>query len=115
GSVTIVRAEPQRIEIDATLERPGLVILADLFDPGWHLTIDGTPAPIWRTNRMMRGAFVPAGHHPMVYTYRSGASGAGALASRAGLIVLVGLIVRSARGIDSGKSRPPIRAREGPE
>ena len=60
GSVTIVRADPQRIEIRADFQRPGLVILADLFDPGWHLTIDGTPAAIWRTNRMMRGAFVPA-------------------------------------------------------
>ena len=68
------------------------MVLADLFDPGWHLTIDGTPAPIWRTNRMMRGAFVPAGGHTLVYTYRSDAFRVGAVVSMAGLIVLGGLV-----------------------
>ena len=98
GSVAIERAEPQRIEIRATLERPGLVILSDLFDPGWHLTIDGSPAPIWRTNRMMRGAFVPEGSHTLVYAYRSDAFRLGAIVSMAGLVVLGGLVFRAARG-----------------
>jgi hypothetical protein len=107
GSVAIVRAESQRIEIRAALERPGLVILADLFDPGWHLTIDGAPASIWRTNRMMRGAFVPAGEHRLVYTYRPGAFRRGALVSLAGLIGLIGLIGRASGGGDVRAHRPP--------
>ncbi len=102
GLVAIERAEPQRIEIRATLERPGLVILSDLFDPGWHLTIDGSPAPIWRTNRMMRGAFVPGGSHTLVYVYRSDAFRLGAMVSMAGLVVLGGLVFRAAR---SGEGR----------
>jgi hypothetical protein len=98
GSVTIVRAEPQRVEMHATLEAQGLVILADVFDPGWHLTIDGAAAPIWRTNRMMRGAFVPSGGHTLVYKYRSTTFQDGALISLAGLIVLIGLVIRAVRG-----------------
>ncbi len=90
GSVTIVRVESQRVEMRATMERPGLVILADVFDPDWHLTIDGTPAPIWRTNRMMRGAFVPAGGHTLIYTYRSTAIRDGAALSLVGLAALFG-------------------------
>src|SRR5207302_10686953 len=38
-SVAVVRYEPQRVELRATLDRPGLVILADTDYPGWHLTI----------------------------------------------------------------------------
>ena len=79
------------------------MILSDLFDPGWHLTIDGTPAPIWRTNRMMRGAFVPAGSHTLVYTYRSDAFRVGAVVSMAGLIVLGGLVFRAA--VTDGRTR----------
>ncbi len=31
----ITRYEPQRVELDVDLQRPGLVILADIFYPGW--------------------------------------------------------------------------------
>jgi hypothetical protein len=67
--VRIVKYEPQRIEIEADLADPGLVVLADVHYPGWELTLDGTPATIYRTNRMMRGAAVPRGKHLLVYTY----------------------------------------------
>ena len=107
GSSTITRADPQRIEIRATLERPGLVILADLFDHGWHLTIDGRPAPIWRTNRMMRGALVPAGDHTLVYTYRSDAFRLGAVVSLAGVIALVGGSSERPGSGDARTDRPP--------
>jgi hypothetical protein len=69
-AVNFVSYEPQRVEIDAVLEDAGLVILADIYYPGWHLTIDGQEAPIYRANRIMRGAAVPAGRHRLVYTYR---------------------------------------------
>jgi hypothetical protein len=97
GSATIVRSDPLRVEIRAELRQPGLVILADVLDPGWRLTIDGKPAPIWRTNRMMRGAFVPAGGHTMVYAYRPDAFRIGALLSLIGVLVLAVLVFRAAR------------------
>ncbi len=40
-----------------------MVILADVYYPGWELTIDGKPAPIYPVNRLMRGAAVTAGTH----------------------------------------------------
>ena len=90
-SVAIIQYEPQRIELRATLDQPGLVILADAYYPGWHLTIDGRPAPILRANRMMRGAAVPAGRHTLVYTYDPLSFRLGAIASISGLIALLGL------------------------
>ncbi len=71
-SVAVIKHEPQRVELRASLDRPGLVILADTYYPGWRLTIDGMPAPIFRANRMMRGAAMPAGEHTLVYTYEPG-------------------------------------------
>jgi hypothetical protein len=91
-SVTITRDEPQRVELVVELKRPGLVILADTFDPGWSLTIDGAPAPIFRTNRLMRGAAVKAGKHTLVYTYNPASFGIGAGLSLAGLMALIALV-----------------------
>jgi hypothetical protein len=84
--VAITRYEPQRVDLDVQLERGGLVILADAFDPGWSLTIDDTPAPIYRTNRLMRGAAVAAGRHTLVYTYAP-------LSFRVGGAVSIGAVV----------------------
>ena len=49
------------MELTAHLSEPGLVVLADVFYPGWRLSIDGKEAEILRVNRMMRGAAVEAG------------------------------------------------------
>ena len=70
-SVTVVESEsnPQRVVLEANLARPGLVILADVFYPGWTLTVDNKPSTILRANRAMRGAAVEAGKHRLVYTY----------------------------------------------
>ena len=91
GSVAITRSDPQRVELEADLQRPGLVILADAFYPGWHLTIDGVSAPIWRANRMMRGTLVPAGRHQLIYTYDPESFRVGGMVSLGGLVVLGGL------------------------
>jgi uncharacterized membrane protein YfhO len=58
--VAIVEVQPQRVILKARLDRPGLVILADSYYPGWQLAIDGQAATIYRANRLMRGAAVPA-------------------------------------------------------
>jgi hypothetical protein len=68
-AVTVTRYEPQRVELEARLQRPGIVVLADVYYPGWTLEIDGKPAEILRTNRLMRGAAVTAGTHRLVYAY----------------------------------------------
>ena len=36
---------PTRVVLDARRETPGLIVLADVFDPGWRLFIDGVAQP----------------------------------------------------------------------
>jgi hypothetical protein len=90
-TVRITTYEPQRVELDASLDSPGLVILADVVYPGWHLTIDGAEAPIYPVNLLMRGAVVPRGRHRLVYTYRPASFYLGRWVSVAGLVVFVAL------------------------
>jgi hypothetical protein len=96
-SVTITGYKPQHVELVAELKRPGLVILADSYDPGWSLTIDGAPAPIFRTNRLMRGAAVKAGRHTLAYTYNPASFRLGAGMSIAGLLALIALVYRATK------------------
>jgi len=86
-SVSISYPSPQRATLEVTLESPGLVVLSDVYYPGWQLTIDDKPAPIYRVNVMMRGAIVPAGPHRLVYTFAPRSFQVGLIGSIAGLAV----------------------------
>ena len=80
--------KPHEVALDVALEQPCLLILADTYAPGWHLTIDGAPAPIHRANLMMRSAAVAAGRHHLVFRYEPPAFRIGIALSGAGLAVL---------------------------
>jgi hypothetical protein len=101
--VAIVRDEPTHVELTATLERPGLVILADTYYPGWALTIDGQPAPVLRVNRLMRGAAVKPGRHRIVYRYEPRSLWAGLSFSLIGL-ACCGLLVWHGGRLASGRA-----------
>lgn len=98
-----VRCEgPTRVVLEARLNRPGIIVLADIIDAGWRLVIDGSPSPVLRTNLLMRGAAVTAGTHTLVYTYEPASVRVGIGVSAAGLITLFGLTLWA-------RSRPVAR------
>lgn len=83
------RYEPQHVELDVNMVHPGILVLADVYYPGWQLTIDGKPAEILRVNRVMRGAAVPSGKHHLVYRFDPQSFRVGKILSGLGLFVFV--------------------------
>jgi hypothetical protein len=74
-SCSVVDVNPERVEIEAELERPGLVVLGDQYDPGWHVEVQtagqaSRPARVLQTDRVLRGVWLPPGRHRLIYTYR---------------------------------------------
>lgn len=88
SAVTIVRDDPQVVEIEAALVAPGLVVLADTFYSGWTATVDGAPVPILATNHLFRGVPAPAGKHRIRFTYRPWSLALGAALSALTLLAL---------------------------
>ena len=93
ASCQIVADQPQRVEIDADMKQPGLLVVNDLFYPGWYAEVtsaDGrrTQVPILRTNRIMRGVVLPAGKHRVAFVYRPPLFYAGAAMSVAAWLAL---------------------------
>jgi hypothetical protein len=91
-SCRVVVAEPQRVVVDARLQQPGLLVVSDLFYPGWTAEVasaDGTrtQVPILRTNRIMRGVVLPAGTHRIAFVYQPLSFYAGALVSVAAWLI----------------------------
>ena len=62
-----------RVDVEARLASPGLLVLSNQYDPGWSVTVtsDGSrwQAELVRTNAVMQGVFLPAGTHRLVFQY----------------------------------------------
>lgn len=70
----------------------GFLVLAQVWYPGWELTIDGAPAPLWRTNHALLGTVVPGGQHRVELVMTSPALGFGALLAGAALLGCVAVL-----------------------
>ncbi len=108
-TVKVSYPSPQRVELEAKLESPGIVVLADVYYPGWKLTIDDQPAPIYKVNRLMRGAAVGQGSHRLVYTYEPRSFQIGGIFTLAGLAAPALLAVYFGR--KATKRESPLKKR----
>jgi hypothetical protein len=104
-SCQITTYEPNQIVIEATLTQPGLVVLSDAWFPGWEATVQSSgewnkqPATIHRTNRVLRGVFLPSGQHTIEMHYRPASFTRGAIISGAswGVLAILGLLLATPR------------------
>jgi len=69
GEVAIRSETPTQITVALEMETPGLVVLSDLWDPGWRAYLNGRPVPILRANHAVRGVVVPAGSAALEFRY----------------------------------------------
>jgi hypothetical protein len=51
------------------MKSPGVAVLSASFDPGWRLTVDGSPGSSFVAAPALIATTLPAGTHRIVYTY----------------------------------------------
>lgn len=69
ATVRITGHEDQRVTVAVETEAMGYLRLADPYDPGWRVTVDGEPAPLLVADHYLRAVPVPAGRHEVVFTF----------------------------------------------
>jgi len=60
---------PEAVRVRVQLATPGLLVLSDLYYPGWRATVDGVRAPILRADYVLRAVALPAGEHEVTFVY----------------------------------------------
>jgi Bacterial membrane protein YfhO len=93
GSLIWLERRPDRQRLETTSSGPGLLVLADAYDPGWRASLDGAPVPVLRTNVAFRGVAVPEGRHSVDLVYRPRSAVWGLALSVAALVVTAVLFV----------------------
>ena len=90
SAVRWVLREPARLQLDVDLPAGGLLVLGEVYYPGWRATIDGRPVPTLRADLALRAVVVPAGPHRVEMLYRPWTVPVGAVVS---LLALAGALV----------------------
>jgi len=67
--VDIVEYTPTRISLQADMVANGLLVLSDIYYPGWQARVDGQPVPIYRADYLLRAVPVEAGQHRVEVYY----------------------------------------------
>ena len=86
---------PEKVSADVDSDAAGILVLADLFYPGWKASVDGKPRPILRADGWLRAVPLPPGPHRVEFVYRPMSFYAGSVISAAALAVTALLFLRA--------------------
>ena len=62
GRAEITDYEPDRVEVTAEARGEGLLVLGDIYYPGWKASVDGDDVPIERVDYLLRGVRIEPGN-----------------------------------------------------
>jgi hypothetical protein len=71
GTAELTRFEPNRLALQVSASRPSLLVLGEVYYPGWKAWLDGGPVPLASGDYVLRIAPVPAGEHTVELRFRS--------------------------------------------
>lgn len=69
SEITLRAARPNHLRFETTTSAQQLLVISQIYYPGWHVTIDGQPAELLPVNAIQQGVVVPAGEHTVELTF----------------------------------------------
>jgi hypothetical protein len=93
GTATTTRYRNLSVDLTAQMDRPGWLVLGDVNYPGWQVTVDGRPAPLYTAYYVLRAVPLPAGAHTVRFEFRPGSVLLGGAISGAALLAALGVLV----------------------
>jgi hypothetical protein len=94
GSAYIAAYRSNKVTVETDASSPKLLFLSDVYDAGWHATVDGKKSPVYRADYDFRAVAVPAGKHTVEFRYHSDEFRWGIMLSIVGVVGLFYLVKR---------------------
>jgi hypothetical protein len=111
NAVARVTAHSQtRMRVQASLNKRGILVLADSFYPGWKVFVDGEEREIMRANFFFRAVQLTPGDHEVDFAYEPASLRYGLAVTLLTMGILLILATKQAAGRNPGVAwRSPIR------
>ncbi len=102
GAATVQSYAADRMTLDVRADGDGLLVMSEVWYPGWRATVNGAETPVLAVNGGLRGVAVPAGNSTVEMTFEPQPWRLGLAAAAVGLLLLgawvvVGLVRRRRR------------------
>ncbi len=93
STARVVAYEPNRLVIDTNSPTATVLIVSEMFYPGWEATVDGRRTQINVADFLLRGVALAAGQHQVEMRYTAPAAHTGAIISCCTLLLLCMLFI----------------------
>ncbi|MDR3286128.1 MAG: YfhO family protein [Prevotellaceae bacterium] len=94
SNISLTEYNLNELKYKSSSAKDGFVVFSEIYySPGWKATIDGKLADIVRVNYVLRGLYIPAGEHEIVFTFRPRTVGLTESIAFGGIIILMLSIV----------------------
>ncbi|MEO8035063.1 MAG: YfhO family protein [Acidobacteriota bacterium] len=103
SDAAVVSYEPCRIVLRSSSPQRTMLVVSEMFYPGWVARVDGAATPIQQTDYLLRGVFLEPGKHTIEMAYQAPGARRGAAVSIATL-ALIGVLWFRSRGRRSSKT-----------
>jgi hypothetical protein len=70
GNAEVVQYTPNEVVIQARVNAPCVLVLADAWYPGWRAAVDSAETTVYPVNHAFRGVVLEPGQHRVRFTYR---------------------------------------------
>jgi hypothetical protein len=90
GEVRLAGATANTRQLDVNAPAPGLLVVGEMYAPGWRAWVDGRAAAMYRAGGNLQAVPVPAGAHAVRLAYLPANVVAGAAISLATVVALAG-------------------------
>ena len=87
-TVKFEQFEATRIRLKVRSDRRGLLVMSEIFYPGWKAQVNGKDVPIWKMDGGLRGIVVPGGEGVVAVYYSPASFRAGGITSAAAFLGL---------------------------
>lgn len=69
GTATITAAGYDGVTVEVEASAPSVLVLHDLYYPGWEVRVDGVQQSLLHADLLFRGVVVPSGHHRVQFAF----------------------------------------------
>ncbi|HQR35174.1 MAG TPA: YfhO family protein [Blastocatellia bacterium] len=93
SSASIISRTPTRLLIETTASQTSLLVLSEMYYPGWMVKVDSIESGLLRVDYNLRGVQVPEGKHLVEMRYQPESTTKGAIISLMTALGLLGILV----------------------
>ena len=113
GRVTFRRAGASRIVLETAMEKDGLVVVSEAWDPGWRARADGVAVPVYPCDIALMAVRVPGGAHRVDLVFRPRWWSLAVAMGLIGLAAVAGLLSAGRRRSSSARRTTPQGSTDG--